>query len=355
MLNGIDISAYQPDIDIAGLSTTDFVIIKATEGTSYRNACFLKHIAAAITAGKKVGVYHYATGSGHQAEADFFLSAVRPYIGKILIALDWESQGNNAWGNLTYAKNWLDYVKAQTGVTPVIYMSESVASSGNWAAVAASYKLWGAQYANYNRIGYTSSPWSFGGWGAWGSKPLIHQYTSRGAIAGYSGDLDLDLFYGTKEDWDKLCASSSPMTAGWQQDDKGWWYRNADGTYPKSEWMALNGTWYYFGPDGYMLAGDHEYNGHIWHFSKSGAYQGKEKIASEETNMNMDELKDLIRKTVQEMQAETAAKPGSDWSQADRDWAIENGIFQGDEHGDMHWQAPITREQVAAVLHRVSK
>ena len=142
---------------------------------------------------------------------------------------------------------------------------------------------------------------------------------------------------------------------GWQQDDKGWWYRNADGTYPKSEWMALNGTWYYFGPDGYMLAGDHEYDGYIWHFSKSGAYQGKEKIESEETNMNVDELKDLIRQTVQEMQAETAAKPGSDWSQADRDWAIENGIFQGDEHGDMHWQAPITREQVAAVLHRVSQ
>ena len=53
--------------------------------------------------------------------------------------------------------------------------------------------------------------------------------------------------------------------------------------------------------------------------------------------------------------AARAQRPGSTWSAEDRQWAIDNGIFQGDENGDMSWQSYITREQVAAVLHRLSE
>jgi len=219
MLHGIDISAYQPDIDPAKLTTTDFVIVKATQGTGYTSASFTKQVNAALNAGKLVGVYHYADGSGYAGEASHFISVIKPYIGKVVIALDWETGAssaakNAAFNNVSYAKAFLDYVKAKTGVVPIIYMSESVAASKDWSSVAASYKLWGAQYANYNTMNYTQSPWSSGGWGAWGSKPLIHQYSSSGRITGYSGNLDINLFYGTKSDWAAMCASgNSPATA----------------------------------------------------------------------------------------------------------------------------------------------
>ncbi len=42
------------------------------------------------------------------------------------------------------------------------------------------------------------------------------------------------------------------VKAGWKQDQKGWLYQNADGTYPKNEWLKLD-AWYYFDKNGYAI------------------------------------------------------------------------------------------------------
>lgn len=47
----------------------------------------------------------------------------------------------------------------------------------------------------------------------------------------------------------------------WAADQNGWWWRNRDGSWPANTWAWLDGNHdgvsesYYFGPDGYMLAG----------------------------------------------------------------------------------------------------
>ena len=48
--------------------------------------------------------------------------------------------------------------------------------------------------------------------------------------------------------------SGETASAGWRKDAKGWWWQNADGTYPAGQWMEINGKQYYFGSDGYMYA-----------------------------------------------------------------------------------------------------
>ena len=51
-------------------------------------------------------------------------------------------------------------------------------------------------------------------------------------------------------------AMSIPTWAGqWRSDHHGWWYVEDDGSYPVSQWREINGKHYYFGADGYMLAG----------------------------------------------------------------------------------------------------
>ena len=49
-------------------------------------------------------------------------------------------------------------------------------------------------------------------------------------------------------------ASGSWVIEGWQNNGYGWWYQRANGTYPVSEWEIINGIWYYFDANGYMLA-----------------------------------------------------------------------------------------------------
>ena len=49
-------------------------------------------------------------------------------------------------------------------------------------------------------------------------------------------------------------ASGAWVIEGWQNNGYGWWYQRANGTYPNSEWEIINGIWYYFDANGYMLA-----------------------------------------------------------------------------------------------------
>lgn len=58
---------------------------------------------------------------------------------------------------------------------------------------------------------------------------------------------------------------------GWKQNDTGWWYENADGSYPKNQWKFLDGTWYYFNDAGYRVTNWFKINNTWYYFSNSGA------------------------------------------------------------------------------------
>lgn len=52
-----------------------------------------------------------------------------------------------------------------------------------------------------------------------------------------------------------MSMSITAMAAEWKQDDIGWMYLEDDGSYPFNTWKEINGKWYYFNANGYMLAG----------------------------------------------------------------------------------------------------
>lgn len=231
-LDGVDISGHNALINIANLDA-DFVIIKSTEWnpdkknyTSYttnrtnnRYGSYTEQADAALAEGMLIGFYHFATspsmGASWTAQAQGFIDAVSGYIGNAVLVLDWEDTSySTIEGNVSGAKQWLDYVYEHTGVMPMIYMNKSCTQSHNWSSVAnAGYELWGAQYADIkHHSGYQSNPWqSNDNWGAWGSRPTIFQYSSTTTVSGSGGEVDVNKFYGSRDDWIARCGAKEML------------------------------------------------------------------------------------------------------------------------------------------------
>lgn len=203
-LNGIDISSWQQGIDLAKVPC-DFVIVKATQGTSYVSPDCSRAVEQALKLNKKVGIYHYISGGDAEGEAQYFYDNCKGWLGRVVWCLDWESEQNAAWGDTTYLDRCVKQLAKLTGKPPVIYASQSafpwqVAKANNCGA-------WVAQYANMQATGYQASPWNEGAYSC-----MIRQYASTGHLDGWSGNLDLNKFYGDAAAWDKYVAGKTTST-----------------------------------------------------------------------------------------------------------------------------------------------
>lgn len=219
MMHGIDISSYQTGINLSKVPC-DFVIAKATGGTGYVSPDFKRQVEQALAEGKCAGAYHFAldgfAGTTPEREAQHFLNVVEPYLGKVILALDWEAKAVKLGAG--WAKRWLDYVYNKTGIRALIYTSKGTANSKVWAEVAKNHPLWVAQYAistdknyqpGYTPVrGYLSDPPGEKRVGPWGENITIRQYTSMGFLDGYPRRLDLDIAYIDRTGWDKLCGKT---------------------------------------------------------------------------------------------------------------------------------------------------
>ena len=191
----------------------DFFIIKATEGVqgTIYNTRYKLMAEQALSTGRLIGFYHYANGGDAIAEADSFYNAIKDYKGRAIACLDWEGAGNKLFDtgkDVAWCKKFLDRLKLRFGGTPLLYTSKSYTNAYNWSSVASSYPLWGAEYPDYDDVyGYQSNPWqSSRKWGAWGTYPTIHQYTSTGVLSRNGGCeyFDCNVFYGSASDWRRL-------------------------------------------------------------------------------------------------------------------------------------------------------
>ena len=77
----------------------------------------------------------------------------------------------------------------------------------------------------------------------------------------------------------KASQNSSSIPQGsisWQRDNKGWWIKNSDGTYPRNEWKLVNNSWYFFDSQGYMFTGWLNISG-SWYYlnTDEGSNNGK--------------------------------------------------------------------------------
>ncbi|GAA2819799.1 glycoside hydrolase family 25 protein [Nonomuraea rubra] len=166
---GLDISNYEPLYDWSA-SSAQFGIVKATEGTGFRDASFARHWRELGDKGIVRGAYHYGhPGNDPIAEADHFLSVLNAQPAKPgdLLVLDLEtSDGRSVEQVNAWARAWLSHVKAKTGVTPMFYSGWNFADT--YGKGLAEYPLWVAHYGRAK--GAVTPP---ADWKSW----TIHQYT----------------------------------------------------------------------------------------------------------------------------------------------------------------------------------
>ena len=64
---------------------------------------------------------------------------------------------------------------------------------------------------------------------------------------------------------------------------------------------------------------------------------------------------DTFKEYMEQYMNELAAKEPSAWSKGDREWAEKRGIIQGDTTGKKKYRSFVTKEEMAAMLHRAVK
>ena len=64
---------------------------------------------------------------------------------------------------------------------------------------------------------------------------------------------------------------------------------------------------------------------------------------------------DTFKEYMEQYMNELAAKEPSAWSKEDREWAEKRGIIQGDTTGKKKYRSFVTKEEMAAMLHRAVK
>ena len=134
---GVDVSHWQGTVNWQNVYSSGqrFAFAKATEGTSFTDPQFTINIANGKTAGMLMGAYHFArpdVNTDAAIEARYFTSIARPYLsrGYLRPVLDLEkgsSLGKTALSN--WVKTWMDTVKTDTGIEPIIYVSSNYANN----------------------------------------------------------------------------------------------------------------------------------------------------------------------------------------------------------------------------------
>lgn len=193
-MHGIDISSHQAGINLAAVPAA-FVVVKASEGRSYKSPTLDEQYAGAKEAGRLLGLYHFARpdNNGPLEEADWFLACCDSVggIGEAVLVLDWEREPMDdvAWVTAFVGRVW-DKARVRT----MVYMSESATKRANWSTVGEVSPLWVAKYSQTE----PSVKWP-GGWTAW-------QWTSEWQHSAYDGDLDHNTSKIGPDEWRELAA-----------------------------------------------------------------------------------------------------------------------------------------------------
>lgn len=191
---GFDVSEYQGNINwaitdsVEGAFPLGFVFIRATYGRDCVDAQLKNNWEGAEAHHMIRGAYHYYRPDENSLEqAQNFINNVTLRKGDLPPVLDIEKipEGQSVDSLKTGLRRWLTKVEKHYKVKPIIYCGEKY----YYDFIAEDFKGYTVWIANYNFFVEKIDP----GWQFW-------QFTQKGTVKGINGDVDVDIFNGTRED-----------------------------------------------------------------------------------------------------------------------------------------------------------
>ena len=189
---GIDVSEYQGNINWQKVKWIDevyeinFVLIRATAGNDRVDAQFEKNWDNAKSKKMIRGAYHYYRPNENSLEqANFFIKRVKLKKGDLPPVLDIEKlPKNQSLDSLKVGlKRWLLRVENYYGIKPIIYSGDKYFTTFLEKQFS-DYTFWIANYSVFDEK--IDKSWQF-----W-------QFTENAKVDGIKGNVDLNIFNGTK-------------------------------------------------------------------------------------------------------------------------------------------------------------
>lgn len=247
MKKGIDLSYANKVTDWQKVKNTiDFVILRAGYGKNNIDQNFVPYVKACTELGIPTWLYWFSYAFTSQMaanEADYCIAQAQKHgimDGRITFDFEYdsiryaESRGVNVTPNLVMAMTVSFCNKVQkSGYIPVVYTNKDFASRyfDIVQLKALGYEIW---YAYYNKELDRDDV-------------TLWQYSSNGTVPGIAGSVDMNYMLADME-----------SGYGWQNENDHWWYQNKDGSYPRNDWLEIDGKWYRFDAAGWMQTGWHE-------------------------------------------------------------------------------------------------
>ncbi|CAP86879.1 hypothetical protein E8E15_001991 [Penicillium rubens] len=174
-VQGFDISGYQPKVDFAGAYAAGarFVMIKATEGTSFISSSFSSQYQGATSAGLIRGGYHFAhpDSSTGAAQAKYFIAHGGGWSDDGLtlpgmLDIEYNPSGATCYGlshsaMVSWIKDFGETYKSAAGRYPMIYTTADWwnTCTGGSTAFSQDYPLVLARYST--SVGTIPGGWPF--------------------------------------------------------------------------------------------------------------------------------------------------------------------------------------------------
>ena len=196
-LSGIDVSAYQGDIDWEQVADAgvDFAIIRLgyrgyESGKLVEDKFARQNLEGAAEAGIQLGVYFFSQAlnpNEAREEARFVLDMIDPYEIAMPVVFDWEhvnsetarTNGMNPYAATDCAQAFLEVID-EAGYWPMMYFNSFQSRKLFYLDQLMDYDFWLALYSDRMSFPYKVDMW---------------QYTCTGTIPGVIGDVDVNVLF----------------------------------------------------------------------------------------------------------------------------------------------------------------